>query len=1596
MSLPIDLQLVEWALNALEQREVRALVWGLVDSALSDGEVQETLEEVLADHPLELALPECTISVASDLQRLLETQALLFKIPVRAGSPDRWRTRMAEGVRLLARMRQLFPRNKGADGWMSAPTLVADYRLLWRSRRYPNRNIKATEALATFDEPGASPVLLESLKHWFGKGRPDWAFARFQIDAAARILAGLNSGVPRGTLVAAGTGSGKTLAFYLPALAWLASERLASPQSKGVRVLALYPRNELLKDQLGEVYDQARKFDDYLGRSGAPKISVGVLYSDTPTSLKKAMEVWKGPAGAKTCPFFRCPIGHCGGDLQLHAADVEAGIGRLRCRSCGSCVESDELQLDRSSMEKNPPDVLFTSVEMLNQRMSDSQGRHLFGLGPQAQRVPQLVLLDEVHLYTGAYGAQVAYLLRRWSAMTKRRSSFVGLSATIAEGKSFFAALTGMDAAAVEEISPRPEDMKSEGAEYLLALRGDPASQTALLSTSIQALMLMARLLDRRDQVSTERPFSGWRVFAFTEQMDATNRLFLDLRDAEGRDKWGDPATQRHPDGGLAVLREPMSSRRRYEAGQDWRVPAAIGHQLKNRLNVERTTAYDTGVASDSEIVVATAALEVGYDDPAVGVVLQHKAPRDMAQFLQRKGRAGRTRHMRPWTLMVLSDYGRDRVAYQAYDQYFDPELPPRELPLGNRYVRRMQAVYALLDFLGQRMQQGKPTGSIWRDLKEPQTFSALERWSAQAQQTLTALAREANFPIDPAGWTKIRNAALAAAPPKPEHERWQGLNWVTNMVRKRHLVALLSSILNEDASLEALSRHLAAALDLPEQEIRGLLWEHPRPLMLTVIPTAIRRLATDWRANNRPKADYIAGHPLPEFAPATLFSDLSLPELQLTEPAGSLSGGTTRYLPVQQGLSELAPGKVSRRLDAPLWLGIDSQALKALLDQEDEDVELEAEVNNWYQLEPQPAFSLVEDGCVVHRPAFRPVAAKLAVPPDGKGTGTPAVMDTSNARLIWSSQLFARQAPLEFAPPTHVGIAALVKSVHVHTHAAQNPATVRRYAVGSHANLRVRRNQLTVEQRITWRFVSEGQACGVGFEMEADALVFVLSLPSSPHETIDWKNLDRARAARSSRYTWEAQNGSALSAVVNNPFRRTWLALIFQTAVTLVALKENCGLREAIQAVVQGQHQGALSDVLGIVFQSPLPGNVPGEDEDPPTKDVDTADRLRQTLEEELQRSEVLQALQAIAQVLMEPFNASWDEWLLVVMKHTLGAAILEAVQQSCPQVDAEELAVDIDAGPSESEGVSVGSHLWLSEVNPGGNGLIEQVVEVLAQEPERFYRHIESALSASEFEVIDTQMRETIECLGGTAGDAELLTRCESVRNAVTSSDAASSLAALRRLLVERGQAVFHGYVVALTNRLLRPGTPRSLDALLAELFRRWEALELEHGIEIDARVVCALFSEDTRIDAAFSEGQFDLPAGERQAWRFSVLTGIVWARGHALRSVALPLQDRFSTVPPVTERLLLAHWLSVRELPIDAKTPNWSEALRTRLVKTNQATVAMPAAIGASCLHDVIQEVVTQPVQFDYLNVYARLVGVARREGRIELHFELPEAA
>lgn len=1591
MALTPDLTLAERALDKLEQIEARALVWGLVDNALSNEEVHEALNSVLHDKRNAALRNDvaCNIATARDLRDQLTTLGMLFEVPALnvgcSNDGPRWRTRMAEGVRLIARLRQLFPKHAGSAQWASAPTLVADYRFLRRARRYPRRDQQSEAVMDVIDKVVNDPTLLAAVGHWLGQLPPNAGLSRFQVDAAARILGGLTSHTRTGTLVSAGTGSGKTLAFYLPALAWLAQQRIESKKGPSVRVLALYPRNELLKDQLAEVYDQCRKFDDWIASHGGSPLRVGVLYGETPESFNGALKQrgWRFNAKESVCPFFTCPEPGCGGEMAALGEDRTRAVERLVCKSCGHIVQSDRLAFTRAAMAEEPPDVLFTSVEMLNRHLSNPKLRHLFGVGPNATEAPGLVLMDEVHLYSGTYGAQVAYLMRRWWSASGRRSSFVGLSATISEGRRFFASLTGLDESVVQEIKPQEKDIDDEGAEYLLALRGDPVSQAALLSTTIQTLMLAARLLDLRERFDKNRnPFFGWRAFAFTDQLDAANRLFRNLQDAEGRNFYGRANIVRHPEGGLARLRQRADPPgRRHEAGQDWRVPQDIGHNLTARLEVARTTAHDSGVSSRSEVVVATAALEVGFDDPAVGVVVQHKAPRDIASFLQRKGRAGRTRHMRPWTMVVLTDYGRDRLAYQAYDQLFDPELPARQLPLSNRYVQRMQLVYALLDELGDMTHADPLKIQVWRDMKGPADDSQIKQWDEPSRRALERLVRKVSVEELASAAQGLLSEARALAPQDRGREmQWSGYNWLKTRLAHRRLHAVLKRFLSSEDAGYRLATSLQKRLAISREDMDVLLWNQPRPLLLGAVPTAMRRLALDWRGKDGEHSDYRAGHPLPDYVPANLFDDLSLPEMHLALP-GSESEG--HYLPVQQGLGEFAPGKVSRRFDDALWLGVSSQTLNTYLGMGHAILEQDADIGEWYETQSERPFHRLEDGQVVTYLAYRPTTARLQAAP-GRQPGLPELSDTSNAQLKWSSHLEAPRDGTEFLPPVSVGVGRLIRSIVAHTHAGQSTAVVRRYAIASRADMRMRIGNESHRLTVDWSFMHEDQPCGVGFEIDADALLIVLNLPPALHASIDWSDLSRGRAARAARYNWEAQHCPSFIAAVANPFLRGWIAQIFQIAAILVARNEQLSLTAALDEVANGARMDVLLGVLSTVFQ--LPEAEAGED---------GPDRLRRALDEALQSETVRYAAREAARVLVTPIDAEWEDWLSRTVRATLGAACLEAIQQACPQVDPEGLIVDIDPGIRLNGVAPERAEVWISETSPGGNGMIEQVTELLASRPDSFYKHVEAALSASDLESTSMQLKQLLGWIGGEARDVALVEAVMRVRDAGSPITAQLEFAKLRAELVRRGQAVFHGYAVALSLRMLRPGSPEELDRLIAEIHGHWESLEGAHGVEIDVRVMCAVFSGDTRLDAAFASSGLILPTSDRESWRFGVLMGLLWPQGHALRAVNLPLSNRFG--PAVaTERLLVGQWLTQRATPIDPTQPGWQELAREQLATRCETVFAVAASQAREIIPILVRTLTVEPIHFAYLNVFATLSSVKRRDDFIELHFSIPESA
>lgn len=1097
------------ALDVIEQAEVPLLSWGDVEWSMTEAELVALLRSSdLAE----------TDDDALELIDSLERRNLVHRHDSETG--PRYRSRASETIRLLSRLRQLFR----ADDWEQQPRLVRDFRYAVRPRRIPRRDITAEEMLATL-----RPVVREEQLDIIQKVVGDRKLGSFQLRAAAQILEDLRGSRSRGVVVTAGTGGGKTLAYYLPALAHIAP---LVDETRWVKSVSIYPRNELLRDQLSAVLQMVLDLDGDV-KDRRP-IQLGALFGETPHSTN-TVKKWKKHGGGYLCPLISCPS--ClrkgkHGDLVWSQTDVSAKRERLSCSSCGYVVDGSRFALTRQSMQASPPDLVFASAEMLHLSTSDLKYGPIVGL--HTQRSPVMLLLDEIHTYEGIGGAQTAQVIRRWRHLVRGAVEIVGLSATLPSPVAFLSQLTGLAETAITPVEVREDEVDYRGAEYLLALRHDPSAPAQALSTSIQALMLLARTLDPMTSPVSDGIY-GSRTFAFTDRLDVVNRLHSDFLDAEGRWQNNRPKvlgnTQKVA---LATLRNPIdhANDRHRDArdadGQVWTLPQRLGHDLRSSpgLTVGRVSSQDPGM-DQAPVIIATASLEVGFDDDRVGAVLQHGAPRDMAQFLQRRGRAGRPVGMRPWTVVVLSDNGRDRRSYQAWDTLFDPELPAKSLSVANRSVRRMHATHSMLDWIALELERSTRRPTLRATLgSEQEDGSYKQEWVETVEEILT----------------------------------------------------IVDELLVDPGRQASLLKHVCGALDIPEPEGVALLWHPPRALLTTVAPTLARRLRSRWTSRSvdaRGRRDHmIPWSPLPDFVSRSLFEALESPDLTVHYPIHrprNPDDFDEGDMTLEQALREFPPGNASRRFsfktDRPHWVPAPAP------EQSGEEVRVDLST---FVLEHDAAGDILVGEERI--PLLRPNELKLSYAGDAV---QPRLADRPRAQAIWVSEI----APTTDGMRVALGrspVAGLLGEVRFHLHAEAHPVEVRRGLIGSRAEQP--RNGASV--RFRTRLEQEGKPVAIGTRHLADGMGFSMVAPDDLGTLV----ASTPAVERSTRTAWFEHllsNDPQVSANLSD-FAITWLNEGLVSELALAALESGSDLagvaaernvRDLLQAAINASELGAGGD---------------------------------------------------------------------------------------------------------------------------------------------------------------------------------------------------------------------------------------------------------------------------------------------------------------------------------------------------------------------------------------------------------------------------------
>jgi hypothetical protein len=312
-------------------------------------------------------------------------------------------------------------------------------------------------------------------------------------------------GEGRDIVVGTGTGSGKTECFLIPGLGALYDEAHSRPESfalPAVRVLILYPMNALVNDQLARLrllFGDPAVAEEF-SQVGCKRVPFFGMYTGrTPyPGPRKA-----GRDSERVAPILDYYLGldamierrlrqlgrYPSKDLNAFYAKHEAhqttyqsgkNAGKEYTRHNWDrrlhTVPGDRELLTRQEMVHGvgtlpgrSPDVLVTNYSMLEYMLMRPFERPIFEETRQwlqHEGNQLLLVLDEAHMYRGAKGAEVAFLLRRLRARLGIHDSpgklrVVATSATL-----------GTDAEALRNISRFAADLTGKKPGDFVAITG--------------------------------------------------------------------------------------------------------------------------------------------------------------------------------------------------------------------------------------------------------------------------------------------------------------------------------------------------------------------------------------------------------------------------------------------------------------------------------------------------------------------------------------------------------------------------------------------------------------------------------------------------------------------------------------------------------------------------------------------------------------------------------------------------------------------------------------------------------------------------------------------------------------------------------------------------------------------------------------------------------------------------------------------------------------------------------------------------------------------------------------------------------------------
>jgi superfamily II DNA/RNA helicase len=501
-------------------------------------------------------------------------------------------------------------------------------------------------------------------------------------------------------LLVSPTASGKSLIFYLAIITSI----LQNITARGTKAIILYPRKALTSDQLLKFQKLLYSLNASLVKRGIRTIYIGVDDGDTPRSPAsqpvKRREPFRG---------IKCIMKDCDGKLRY---EPKGSRSVVMCDKCGKIYE--EFIPTKEEIWLSPPDIIFSNLSALNRRMMMVPAQNTLGSGLQ------WIILDEAHVYREELGGHTRWLLNRlisrFSVIIRSPAHFILSSATINNPVGFASKLLGLSTTDIyyESFSDVLKLSKEKFRKITIDLivAPNPLRSAETLAEELALLLSVWAYSNSK------------KVILFVDNVSEVERLYTFVVDTIIRER------KEHNDHIDPSITSEVNN---IENSFSWKsiagstdninpetLAAIIGYHY-GELNIEeRIRVEDTFKARRCGFLFSTSTLELGMDISDVAAIIQYKVPITSESYVQRIGRAGRSRNTFRIALGILVvTNSPSQIRYVIGNEYLRLIKPDVEIPVAweNEEIKRQHLIFSMLDILALRHH---PTYLDYRTEVEP------------------------------------------------------------------------------------------------------------------------------------------------------------------------------------------------------------------------------------------------------------------------------------------------------------------------------------------------------------------------------------------------------------------------------------------------------------------------------------------------------------------------------------------------------------------------------------------------------------------------------------------------------------------------------------------------------------------------------------------------------------------------------------------------------------------------------------------------------------------------------------------------------------